>query len=153
MTAKAQNWHGHGTAAFGAHRRRFAPAILSIHDGPTAGLRLRATPEPPGGPASRASTVALWMVHWTRVLRQLLWCSGVRIRFAVPCFEMQTPHSNPQFQPSPQYCASLVACWRHVSAAFAVAHVIEFLCFSFTKLMVLNRMIECAVIHETATSR
>ena len=25
--------------------------------------------------------------------------------------------------------------------------MIEFLCFSFTKLMVLNRMIECAVIH------
>ena len=54
---------------------------------------------------------------------------------------------------SPQYCAIPVACWRHASAAFDVAHVIEFLCFSFTKLMVLNRMIECAVIHETATSR
>ena len=57
----AQNWHGSSTSAalphrantFGARRRRFAPAILSIHDGPTAGLRLRATPEPPGGPASR----------------------------------------------------------------------------------------------------
>ena len=54
---------------------------------------------------------------------------------------------------SPQCCAIPVACWRHASAAFAVAHVIEFLCFSFTKLMVLNRMIERAVIHETATSR